>query len=398
MSRTAKWAIASLFLADGIGFGVWAAHVPVIQTNLHLDTAGLSFILLSLVAGSILSMPLAGFFITKFSSRSTVRVSAACYILAIALLAAFKSHWAFMLGAGLFGASKGALDVSVNAQALAVEAHEQRSCINFCQGCWSVGGLFGSGISSVLLHHHFTASTDLFLCAGVLFLVCLPSFKGGLVADPFAQKQESGGSHFDPYLIKLAILAFFGLFAEGSVGDWAAVYLHLNVGTTLSWAAAGYAGYAICMAASRFTGGWLLARFSEANVLFGSGVLVAIGFSTFLLAPTWPLGFAGLGLTGVGMANIVPIVIKASERSTRMSAGAAISMVSTVGYFGLLAGPPLIGWVAHATTLRFALILIITAGLIVAAGPRFTKFSTEESSEQAANPATSNQPEPNLVS
>lgn len=378
MRRNATWAIASLFLADGIGFGVWAAHVPVIQTNLHLDTTGLSFILLSLVAGSILSMPLAGFFITKCGSRTTVRAAAAFYILAIALLAVVKAHWAFMLGAGLFGASKGALDVSINAQALAVEKHEQRSCINFCQGCWSVGGLFGAGISSVLLHHSFPASTNLFLCAALLLIVCLPAFKGGLVADPFPPKQEAGGSRFDPYLIKLAILAFFGLFAEGSVGDWAAVYLHQNIGTTLSWAAAGYSGYAITMAASRFTGGWLLSRFSEAKVLVGSGILVATGFGIFLLATAWPLGFLGLAITGVGMANIVPIVIKASERSTRMSAGAAISMVSTVGYFGLLAGPPLIGWVAHATTLRLALLLILTAGLVVAAGPRFTTFSTDQ--------------------
>jgi MFS family permease len=377
MKQTPKQAIAILFLVDGIGFGVWAAHIPVIQKTLRLDTAALSFVLLSLVGGSILSMPLTGYFITRFGSRITVRSAAGLYILALAHLALLSSHWAFLIGAALFGAAKGALDVAVNAQALAVEKHDKASCLGFCQGCWSAGGLLGAGFSSLMLHYGSTAPIDLLLCASALSLLSVPAFIGGLVDDPLTSERESSVAWGDAYLLKLAVLAFSGLFAEGVVGDWAAVYLHLDIGTTVSWAAAGYACYAVAMAASRFAGDWVSSHFTEAKLLVGSGSLIAAGFALLLMARTWLPAFAGLGITGIGMANIVPVVIRASGRSSRSSAGAAISAVSTVGYFGLLAGPPLIGWVAHWTTLRSSLVLVILAGLVVMMGAKFTGSSKE---------------------
>lgn len=375
-SISPKWATACLFLLDGVGFGVWAAHIPVIQRNLHLDTAALSFVLLSIVVGSIVTMPLTGYFITRFGSRAVVRTAAASYVLSIALLAHLELYWTLMVGAALFGAAKGAVDVAINAQALAVERHEGRSCMSLCQGCWSTGGLLGSFASSVLLSHGTSARLDLTLCAGFLICLYLLSVRG-LVADP-PEPVPAAGAKFDwpdAYLMKLAIIAFFGLFAEGAVGDWAAVYLHSNVGASLSWAAAGFSAYAIAMAAARFAGGWISGHIPDATLLFASGLLTSAGFLTLLLAKSWPLGFIGLACTGVGVANVVPVIMNASGRSTKTATGTAISTVSTVGYFGFLAGPPLIGWLAHGTSLQLALGLVVVAGFVVAAGPRFAHLA-----------------------
>ena len=365
-----KWATATLFLLDGTGFGVWAAHVPVIQRNLRLDTAALSLVLLCIVSASILSMPLTGYLIARFGSRTVVRVVAASYAASVFVLSLLHTHWTLMAGAALFGAVKGALDVAVNAQALAVEQRTGRSCMNLCQGCWSLGGLLGAGASSLLLKHGGSAQQDLLLCALLLAALCLAAFPSLLRETP-TPKAHRNFTWPDSQILRLALLAFFGLFAEGAVGDWAAVYLHSNLGASLAWAAAGFAVYAITMASARFAGGWIVQRISEPRLLVASGLLMASGFAILIAAPIWPIGFLGLALTGIGVANVVPVIMNAAGRNPRMASGPAISAVSTIGYFGFLAGPPLIGWIAHYIGLQLSLLLVVCAGLVVAAGPRF---------------------------
>ncbi len=389
-SKRSKWALALLFTVDGVGFGTWAAHVPVFKQSLHLENGSLTFVLVSLIIGAILTMPITGLLSERFGSRRVVQTTAVFYVMMLALLAQASSLFSLILFAGLYGASKGAFDVAVNAHAVPVEKTYGLPIMSFFQGCWSAGGLFGAGAASLMLQHGGTTRQDLSLTAGALILCCLwalPAQARG--AEATKTKHGKRGKFLlpDAGLMRLALIAFFGLMAEGAVSDWASVYLHSNVGVTLSLAAAGYAAYAIAMAAGRFTGDWLALRVSGPNILHGSGLLVALGMGLALIAPSWYPAVAGLMLTGLGIANIVPVIWGAAGRNTRMGAGPAISMVTTVGYCGFLAGPPIIGSISIAVGLRLAMIAIAIAGLIVAIGPIF--FSIEatspvESEEQIA--------------
>jgi MFS family permease len=367
--RWPKWGLAVLFLVDGTGFGLWAAHVPVFKQNLHLGNGALSEVLLSVVGGAILTMPIMGHLIARFGSRTVVRIVAIFYVVMLAGLAEVASFKMLLLFAGLYGAAKGALDVSVNAQAIAVEQHFKQSSMSLLQGCWSLGGLFGAGASSFLLKHGMTLRFNLSAGAvilGVAVLGVLPL----LVAEQRRPPQKKSKFIFpDAALLRLALIAFFGLFAEGAIGDWAAVYLRSNLGASLSLAAAGFAMYAIAMASARFLGDWLTRRFEDRTILIGSGLLIAFGFGCTLLSHSVGLAVFGLVLTGMGVANIIPVIMTLTGRNTRMGAGPAISALSTIGYFGFLAGPPLIGWLAVSVGLGKALGLVVLAGLIVAAGP-----------------------------
>jgi MFS family permease len=118
-----KWALAMLFLVDGAGFGTWAAHVPVFKQLLHLENGSLTLVLISLIVGALITMPLTGQLIARYGSRRVIRVVAIGYVLMIALLAQASTFLLLVLFAGLFGAAKGAFDVSVNAQAIAIEKH-----------------------------------------------------------------------------------------------------------------------------------------------------------------------------------------------------------------------------------------------------------------------------------
>jgi MFS family permease len=383
--QTSRWALATLFTVDGIGFGTWAAHVPVFKQFLHIENGSLTIVLLSLIFGAILTMPITGALSEHFGSRRVVQITAVFYVLMVALLAQASSLTTLILFAGLYGASKGAFDVAVNAHAVPVEKLYGAPIISFFQGCWSLGGLLGAGAASLMLQHNGTARIDLSITAAILILACLWAIPSQGVT-PIPQRIQTGKpSKFplpDAPLLRLASIAFFGLMAEGAVSDWASVYLHSTVGVTLSLAAAGYAAYAIAMASGRFSGDWLAQRLSGKSILHGSGLLVALGMGIALLFPSWYPAVLGLMLTGLGIANIVPIIWGAAGRNTRLGAGPAISMVTTVGYCGFLAGPPIIGSISLALGLRTAMSAIAAAGLIVAIGPTFISIEKTKEEQQ----------------
>jgi len=365
-----KWALAMLFLADGAGFGTWAAHVPVFKQVLNIENGSLTFVLISVIVGAIISMPVTGQLTARYGSRRVIRIVAITYVLMIGLLAQASSFLLLVLFAGLFGAAKGAFDISVNAQAMAVEEHYQRSSMSFFQGCWSAGGLLGAGAAGLMLQHQGTIRGNLSLTAGLLALCALASLPL-LVDETVKPRAASKFVWPSRALLRIAILASFGLLAEGAIADWASVYLHSNIGVALPLAAAGYAAYAIAMATARFSGDWLAVHFSGKNILHGSGLLIAAGLSCTLLSHSWWPAVIGLMLAGIGVANIVPVIWSVAGRDTRMGAGPAISATATIGYCGFLTGPPIIGSLAVIVGLRTAMGVIVLAGIIVAAGPIF---------------------------
>jgi MFS family permease len=384
--KRSKWALAMLFLIDGVGFGAWAAHVPVFKQFLHLENGSLTFVLVSLIVGAIITMPITGQLIEHYGSRRVVRVAAVIYVLMVALLAQASNLLFLIIFAGLYGAAKGAFDVAVNAQAITVEKQYGLPIMSFFQGCWSAGGLLGAGAASLLLQHGGTARSDLSLTAGVLILCSLwamPLLIGEMDLQTGKPRSRAKFMWPDAALLRLAALAFFGLMAEGAIGDWASVYLHSDVGVTLSLAAAGYAAYAIAMAAGRFSGDWLAQRVSGKTILHASGLLVAAGMGCALLFPAWWPAVGGLMLTGIGVANIVPVIWGVAGRDTRMGAGPAISTVTTVGYCGFLTGPPVIGSLSVAVGLRLAMVVIALAGIVVAAGSVFISVESSSRTEEA---------------
>src|SRR5580658_7963279 len=168
-----KWALAVLFLVDGAGFGTWAAHVPVFKQFLHIENGSLTFVLISVIAGAIISMPITGQLIARYGSRRVIWNASISYVLMIGLLAQASSLWLLVAFAGLFGAAKGAFDISVNAQAMAVEKYYGRLSMSFFQGCWSAGGLLGAGAAGLMLQRQGTVRSDLSFTAGVLALCCI---------------------------------------------------------------------------------------------------------------------------------------------------------------------------------------------------------------------------------
>jgi MFS family permease len=360
-----RWATAGLFFLDGTGFGVWAVHIAAFKQRLNLHDSQITAVLFSVIFGALLFMPLVGQLITRARVRLVATISVMGYVLALWALG-HATHLVSLCGlAFLFGAAKGSVDVSINTLAVTLDRPGHRSQMSFFQGCWSVGGLAGSGVSALLLRHGGSVSKDMSATA-VLLAALAAAALPFLPLDGVVAPGRSRPAWPSPYLLLLGTLAFFGLLVEGAIADWTSVFLHSNLHLSLAVSATGFGVYAVAMAATRFTGDWLAEQISGKWLLIVSGLLIAVGVGSLLLCSSWYVAAPGLMFAGFGTANVVPILWSAAGRDPVIGPGPAISIVSTIGYLGFLAGPPMIGGAASFIGLRAGMGIIVIAGLMVA--------------------------------
>lgn len=375
----ARVATSLLFLVDGMTFGTWAALIPAFQAKHALSEGRLSWVLLALVVGALISMPLAGRLVARWGSHRVGFAAGIGFPCMLPVLALAPNFWT-LLGAGvLFGAWKGALDVSVNAQGITVEKAAARPIFSSFQAYWSVGGLTAAFLLTVAMNHGWGAMTLMHVLA-VGFVGMTLATWGGLLPDAAARVAHEGRRGFrrpGGPLILLGGLAFLGLFSEGVLLDWSAVYARTVVEVPVSTAPMAFAAFALCMAGGRFVGDALVARFGPEGVLRISGVLMTAGIAVAVFFPVWPAVLAGFATVGLGIANLVPVIFGAAGRTkTAGGAGPAIAAVTTMGYFGFLSGPPVVGFIAAHASLPVAFGLVVVFGVILATlGVRVLRLS-----------------------
>lgn len=206
------------------------------------------------------------------------------------------------------------------------------------------------------------------LSEGELGLALLVIAAGAVAALPTAPAGDVGPLFVLPRgnFVVLGAIAFVALLAEGAMGDWSAVYIRMSLGAAASTAAYGFAAFSLAMAIGRFTGDRLVARHGTTAVLAGGALIGACSLGVALIAGHPLAAVAGFTGMGLGLSNIIPIVFSAAGRLPGLAPGIGIAAVSTTGYFGYLAGPPLIGLVAEASSLPIGLGLVaVLVSLIV---------------------------------
>jgi MFS family permease len=367
--QMARTSTLLLFLADGMTFGTWAALIPSFQQKFQLSPAKLSVVLLGLIGGAMVSMPLAGKLIQRWGSSRVASPTAVGFATALLVLAFAPNYTSLILAAVVFGVWKGALDVSVNSQAITVEEAIGRPINSSFQAFWSLGSLCAASSLGLLMHKGFSPVSLIISMVTLLLVPAIWSF-GRLLPDSDWKEEllEGQTSRKSNMLCLLGGLAFLALFSEGVMFDWSAVYIRTMGGLSVALAPIGFAAFALCMAAGRFAGDRLALRAGPANTLRISGFFLAAGIGVAVVARHWLAIALGFALTGLGTANIVPVIYSTTGRLEGRDTSASIAAVATMGYFGFLSGPPLIGFVAAMVGLPAALSLGIILGSVIAFG------------------------------
>jgi len=326
----------------------------------------LGLVLLSMAAGSVLALPVAGWLVGRLGSRMMTAAAGIALCLALPLPVASPSVAALSLSLALLGACNGLLDVSMNAQASDVERRLGHPIMSSFHALFSLGGVVGALLAGGAMAGGIGDMTHVSVSAVVALSAALLALHG-LVSSP-AARDSAGPSVARPFgpLVTLGILALLGLLAEGAMADWSAVYLHDTLGSSPSVAAVGFAAFSLAMAAGRFTGDALVGRLGPRRMLRGSSAVAAVGLAGALLVGRPAIGVIGCALVGLGVANIIPVLFSAATKVPGVPLGRALAAVATTGYLGFLAGPPLIGVVAEAAGLAAALGLVSGACAFVA--------------------------------
>ncbi|MYN08739.1 MFS transporter [Pseudoduganella aquatica] len=364
------------FLTAGITMAAWAPLVPYAKERLNLEASQLGMLLLCLGIGSLLAMPVTGTLTSRFGCRPVVLVSGALVCAVLPFLAIAPTPLLLGVTLFLFGATIGTLDVAINVQAVQVEKESGRALMSGFHGMFSVGGIAGAGGMALLLWAGMDTLMAAVLTAAVAAAVLAVAAPKLLPADPAAHA-DAGGSEDKRLFVAprgavvvIGLLCFACFMAEGAVLDWSALLLTTGVGASADQGGLGYAAFAVAMTLGRFSGDKIVARFGGQRVLLAGGLCAAAGFFTAVLAPSPAAALLGFVLVGLGASNIVPILFTAAGRQRDMPAGLAVGAITTIGYAGILAGPALIGFIAHASSLQAAFAGLGCAMLLVAASSR----------------------------
>ncbi|WP_078878825.1 MFS transporter [Streptomyces sp. NRRL B-24720] len=372
-SARLRTALTVFFALDGFLFAGWVVRIPAIkhQTGASASTLGLA--LLGVSAGAVITMMLAGRLCRRFGNHPLTVVCGALLSLAIALPAQTHSVLALGLVLLVFGAAYGAMNVAMNSAAVDLVAGLRRPVMPSFHAAFSLGGMLGAGLGG-LVAGGLSPATHLFILTGVGLLVTAaagptllrhPAPRAATAADPAEPPRRMAGRARNLVLL-FGVIALCTAYGEGALADWSALHLTQDLHARPGVAAAGYSLFALAMTAGRLTGTALLERLGQTRTLVAGGATGAAGMLLGSLAPTTWLALLGFAVAGLGLANIFPVAV---GRAGELAGPSGVAVASTIGYGGMLLGPPAIGFLADWFSLPLALTTVaVLAGAAAALG------------------------------
>lgn len=370
--KTNRIAVSTFFFINGFLYANWISRLPEIQTFYNVSNSLLGTLLLCSAAGAIIAMPFSGWLTTRFGSRVLTSTMGILFCCIIPLVALFNDLW---IVAGLFftiGILSGSLDVSMNGQAVYVERMYAKPLMSSFHAVFSIGMALGAGTGALFakfqvgLFPHFL--TGAVVC---LLLVLWASFNLVNEASNEAANQESENGFRLPTkaILPLGIIAFCGMTGEGSMADWSAIYMNKVVGKDEAFSALAFGSFSVAMTLGRIFGDYFTAKVGRKQMLVYNSFAAITGLSLMLFFPQPYIVLAALFLIGLGLATVVPIIYSAAGNTPGVAPSVGIAMATTVGYAGFFVGPPVIGYLADAFSLRigllFSLLLFVVMLILV---------------------------------
>ncbi|MBO3748288.1 MFS transporter [Streptosporangiaceae bacterium NEAU-GS5] len=345
--------------------GMWSSGLPGLNDRLHLGPARLGTSLLLVSAGALGAMLLSGRLVDRWSSRRVSMISGpACGAMLIGPALAPSYGWLTVL-AVVFGAGIGVVEVGINTHSVEVEQRYGRPIISAFHGTWSLGGAVGGGLTTIGLKAAVPGQALLVAAAIVIPFLYLPIRRLLLPPAPVVttEGEKAGGVPIAwGMVVVLGIAAFAAHLSEGAAMDWAALHARWVLKIDPALAPLAFTIFSVAMTAIRLLGDPIRARLGAVRTIGLAGTLATTGYALVLGAALAPeslrvaFAWTGWGLTGVGLATVIPVLFSAVG-SAGGEVGRAIAMVSAFGYTGLLAGPAILGFVAESSSLPVALLI-----------------------------------------
>ncbi|WP_205512902.1 MFS transporter [Longitalea arenae] len=372
--RAARLSIGTFFFIAGLCFASWASRIPDIKLHLQLSDGGLGAVLFALPVGLMLSLPFSGWLVHRFGSRKMVLLAAVVYPFFLCTIGLVHQTWQLVVVLFAFGLVGNLFNIAVNTQAVSLEVLYGRSIMASFHGIWSLAGFAGAAIGTLMINFHLSPFTHFCIITGTAYLLIMLLYRNTLKQDINAGDDRPLFAKPDSTLLKLGLIAMCCMVCEGTMFDWSGVYFQKVVEAPKGLIPLGYTAFMSTMAGGRFVGDKLITRLGTLRILQLSGLVIACGLAIAIGFPSLVTATLGFMLVGIGVSSVVPLVYGVAGKSTQFSPGVALAAVSTIGYLGFLAGPPMIGFIADLSSLRWSFALIAVLGFTTTIISSKTKF------------------------
>ncbi|PJI94948.1 MFS transporter [Luteimicrobium subarcticum] len=417
----ATWAVLAVFFLAGFIFASWASRLPAVQSRLGLEPDQMGLLLLFTAIGSICALPLSGMVVGRLGSRRAVlfftAVAAVGYV---GVTVAYAQESVGLARAALLvaGVGIGVWDAAMNLQGAHVEQQLGRAIMPRFHASFSFGTVAGAGFGAAAAWLDLSVPVHVLVAlaltiVGVVVSVTafLPDVAPAGAPGAAAADLSADGTHRDdtrtdpasapvpvrgawaawlePRTLLIGLVVLGAALTEGAANDWAAIATVHGFDVEASTGAAALTVFLVAMTGMRLVGTALLDRWGRVTVLRLCGALALVGVVIFALVPSLPLAMVGIALWGIGAALGFPVGMSAASDEP-VRAAARVSVVATIGYSAFFLGPPVIGFIAHHTGYRHALLFVavpVALGLVVMNAVRPLRGAVGQASSDAPAPA-----------
>ncbi|WP_291382465.1 MFS transporter [Demequina sp.] len=375
--RKARIGVSLLFLANGAMLANLVPRLPEIKEHLELSYTGFGVAWAFGSLGGITLGLLSGTMLRRFGSArlATLTLAIQAFVIWSAGVSPVVGVFAVLLF--LNGALDANTDVAQNAQGMGVQRRMGRSIINGLHAMWSLGAALGGLLGGAAIALNLSIGVHLGL-SSVLFLGMAAVARVFMLGpDTGVDREQAEPAHDAPRrgfriprsaaiaLVMLGLIAIAGAVAEDAAITWSSIYMADDLGVDER-----LAGYALVSLMAlhfvgRLIGDRLVDRWGNRAVARAGGALAAVGMGIALAWPTVAGTLVGFAAAGLGVATTIPAAFAASDEIPGLKPGTGITLVSWALRLSFLVGPPLVGVIADATSLRVGLLLVPVAGVAV---------------------------------
>jgi MFS family permease len=361
--------ITSYFILFGILMGGQSVLWPETLAALRVSEGVFGTAQLASPAVAIVFLLLGGFWSVTLGIRRMIFTGLALLIASTLVFGLQHGLMLFVVALLLGGAGNGLMETCMNAATIDWERASGRAAMNLMHAAFSAGAIAGSLLVGAALSRGFSFRL-------VFALLAIPSAIVFVMTMLFRLPPAQPTDH-DPHplltlrLIRdradlrlLAILGVLGVVGESIAFVWSVIYLQ-QLGAPPMISGMSFALFNAAMLAGRVGNSFVVARRGFRFSLALSGAMLIVATIVLLTSRDVTLATIGFVFVGLGVAGVIPTVLtRGAELAPGMSAAVSGGIMASA-YIGFIACPPMIGWLAQATSLQWALASIGVSGLLM---------------------------------
>jgi len=367
-------ALSILFFLAGLAFASWASRIPTIKAKLDINEAQLGSILLVMPLSQIVGLPFSGWLVSKFDSRWPMTAGFIMSLISLFSISFTNSITWLTVNLFFFAFFTRIYSIAMNTQSITLGKKFEKRINGSFHGLWSLGGIAGVGITTLMVAFEVNTKIHYFIVALFSASLAILTFRYLLKQDKAPTGNRLNFGKPDLQILLLGIIIIFAAICEGGMFDWSGLYFKEVIKVEIF--TAGYLIFMTCMALSRFVSDFIMMKVGMKKTYMISTLMMTFGMLLAILFPNFWMAMIGFSLVGLGTAAIFPMTFLLAGTSEKYSPGMAISLIATYAMIGILIGPVLIGYLAHAFSLRVSFLFLALSGFAIFPISRyyFSKF------------------------